>query len=136
MEIETRETVKAFAERVGVTMPVAFTAASNPNIDDMPEGSTHWRVILAIGGRTLETPWSMGPALKDGPELISVLGALISDAAGYENARSFEEWCGDYGYDTDSRRAERTYNATAESAKALRRFLADEYEHAIWETED
>jgi hypothetical protein len=58
------------------------------------------------------------------PKVEEVLDILASDACGYDNSRSFEEWCGDYGYDTDSRRAEKIYNLNAESAKQLRQWMS------------
>ena len=131
----TRETVTALAERIGVRMLVAFGAPANPNMDDMPAESKHWLVTLELDGRTLDTPYSMGPAFKDGPTTSAVLGSLIMDASGYDDARTFENWCAMYGYDTDSRKAERTYNAVAEATKALRSLLGEHYEHALWETD-
>lgn len=45
------------------------------------------------------------------PTLDMVLSSLASDANAYLNADGFEGFCEDFGYDTDSRAAERTYNA-------------------------
>ena len=38
---------------------------------------------------------------------------------------NFEEFCRDYGYDSDSRRAEQTYHAVVEEWKKVRRFFTD-----------
>lgn len=59
------------------------------------------------------------------PRLADVLDCLASDANGYDNSRNFEDWASDYGYDTDSRKAEATYRIVAEQAKGLRYFLGD-----------
>lgn len=40
----------------------------------------------------------------------------MGDSWGYENARSFEEWAGEYGYDPDSRKAEATWKAVGKNA--------------------
>jgi hypothetical protein len=55
------------------------------------------------------------------PPLLDVLYSLVmdSDADDY----TFEEWCDSYGYDTDSRKAESTYNACREIGTKLRRML-------------
>jgi hypothetical protein len=45
------------------------------------------------------------------PELAEVLQSLASDASGALNAGTFEAWASDYGYDSDSRKAEKIYEA-------------------------
>ena len=77
----------------------------------------------------------MGPALTDEPDAADVLNCLASDASGYENAGSFEEWAGEYGYDTDSRSAERTFSAVESQTLALRSFLGERYGDYLWDTE-
>jgi len=37
--------------------------------------------------------------------------------------RRSEDWCAEYGYDTDSRKAERTFRAVERQTKALKRML-------------
>jgi hypothetical protein len=71
------------------------------------------------------------------PTLESILDCIASDAGGYENARDFEEWCSEYGYDTDSRKAEKIYQATAEQTKKLRHLIGDNelYKKLLWEIE-
>lgn len=61
------------------------------------------------------------------PELADVLNSLRLDAEGIENARNFEEWAGEYGYDTDSRKAEETYRDCQKMAGKLARFLGVAY---------
>ena len=46
----------------------------------------------------------------------------------YSADYSFEEFCGEYGYDTDSRRAERIHRAVQEQARQMRRLLGDDLE--------
>lgn len=53
--------------------------------------------------------------------ILSCLDLLYSD--------SFEEFCNEFGYDTDSRKAEKTYNAMLEQDRNLRRlFTLEELE--------
>ena len=52
------------------------------------------------------------------PELADVLHSLASDAE-VLNAGDFDCWASDFGYDTDSRAAEATYNACVEIAVKL-----------------
>lgn len=98
---------------------------------DMPDGSRHWRVILGRRQPTgqyhqMTVYFSQGPAIEREPSAEDVLDCLASDYSGFDNARSFEDWCGEYGYDTDSRKAEATYRAVQQQAEKLERFLTRE----------
>ena len=118
-----------------------------------PEGKWEhmlWHVTLEHEGRTLETPWKAGmahvvkrkaspfinPRTSEGewrdregltrpkpPDMFDVLYSLCMDAQSYENARDFEDFCGEFGYSTDSIKADQTYRACGESAKRLRSVL-------------
>jgi hypothetical protein len=127
----------AFIEENGIRMSAEW-ADSNPNMDDPVPGSSHWRCRFRSskvrGSMTIY--FSMGPAHTREPEVAEVLECLALDASGFENARGFADWCGDYGYDTDSRRAERTHRAVARQAAELRRFLGESaYDALLWRTE-
>lgn len=124
--------ITQFCNKYGVKATADY-ADRNPHMDDMVPGSSHWRVTLRRKGsrKQLTVPFSMGPALIGQPEADSVLDCLVSDAAGLDGSRSFEEWCGDYGYDTDSRRAERTYKAVEKQSRKLRNFLGELYDEAV-----
>jgi hypothetical protein len=70
------------------------------------------------------------------PDAGTVLDCLAADAAGHDNADSFEDWAAEYGYETDSRKAERTYNLTGTQAGKLRRFLGNVlYEELLYQVE-
>lgn len=55
------------------------------------------------------------------PKLADVLQCLASDAGALEE--TFEDWCSNYGYDSDSRKAEKTYRACVETAQQLVRLF-------------
>ena len=97
--------------------------------------STPWKVTLRMAGRSLTVPFYTGPAITREPSAADVLECLLDDSSSFENASSFEEWAEEFGYDTDSRKAERTYKAVEAQAKKLRRFLGDDYEDWLWHTE-
>ena len=49
-----------------------------------------------------------------------VLGSVAQDCRGpYVDRQSFEDWCSEYGYDTDSRKAEATFRACREGGERL-----------------
>lgn len=78
----------------------------------------------------MTTPYHMGSANAGGPGVADVLSCLISDGESVANAggNTFEAWCADFGYDADSRRAERTFKACAALGQKVRRLLGDAYE--------
>lgn len=60
------------------------------------------------------------------PKLDDVVHSLVSDGSAHFDSQSFEDWCGDFGYDTDSRKAEDTYRTCDEIGKKLMRALGRE----------
>jgi len=108
----------------------------NPNMDD--EDMDHWKVTLRrkFPRRQMTVYFSMGYGHNGAePTAEDVIDCLASDASGYDNARGFEDWAGDYGYDADSRKAERIYRVVGRDAARLRRFLGDDYSAILYDTE-
>lgn len=69
------------------------------------------------------------------PTTAEVLSCLADDASGSDD-HSFADWCGEYGYDEDSRTAERTWKACQHAAKRLLAFLGtDLYGQLLYSTE-
>lgn len=129
--METARTVLnmyQFCQFYNVTMSFEMVY-ENPNIDDMPRGSTHYRCKLQrrVDGkrRQLTTYFSMGPALCEDPDAASVLYCLASDSSCVENCNDFEDFASDLGYDPDSRKAEKIYKACVRQSKKLKQFLGD-----------
>ena len=100
------------------------TGEDNP---DFPN-SDSWKVTLYFGKRQLTVPFYKGFGHQGRPPSVTeVLSCLISDAQSVANAVDFEDWCADFGYDTDSRKAERTYKECVKIAGKLHKFLGDEF---------
>jgi hypothetical protein len=96
-----------------------------------------WTVTLLSWRRRLTVPFYMGMGHNGKePTAADVMHYLCSDAAGFDNASGFEDWCSEYGYETDSRKAEATYRQIERQAKRLRQFLGDEYEALVFSDED
>jgi len=73
----------------------------------------------------MTVPFSMGDGYNGAkPTVDTVLDCLASDASGADE--TFEYWCGNFGYDTDSRRAEKTYKAVQRQTAKLRAFLGED----------
>jgi hypothetical protein len=63
------------------------------------------------------------------PESVDVIQSLLSSATD----DSFESWCGDCGYDTDSRKAEKIYFDCRECERVMRRCFGPESYYAALE---
>lgn len=131
---EGRESLAAFIERTGITIDVEPTS-ENPNMADPSWEANHYLCTLHRGDAELKVPFSMGVGIDRGPTVGDVLESLASDASGAENASSFEDWAGEYGYDTDSRKAERTFKAVMGQTDELRDFLDNEFAALLWNTD-
>ncbi len=90
-----------------------------------------YTITLRYQGRQFTTPFWTGSA-HAWPSTSDVVNCLISDCsmlASYgDNPPSFEEWAADYGYDSDSRSAEKTYRDVIAQGERVRRLLGDDYE--------
>ena len=117
----------------------AEPADRNPNMEeDGKYPMDHWRVTLRRAGRKMTVYFSMGQAHNGkAPKAAEVLNCLALDSAGIENAGDFDGWCRGYGYDTDSRKAHRTYAACQRQAQRLRQFIGSDeaYQALLFDTE-
>ena len=128
-------TLRQFLDKYPVRIRSVLVDA-NPNMNDMPEGSAHWRVTLSLRRSRMSLHYSQGPAVVEEPKVGDVLDCLASDASSYENARDFADFCADFGCDTDSRKAEAIYRVFGRQAASLKRMLGQEaYNLLLWETE-
>lgn len=64
---------------------------------------------------------NLAKAQKVTPKLADVIYSLLMDGSAYFDAQTFEDWCNEYGYDTDSRKAETIWKACDEIGRNLAR---------------
>lgn len=88
--------------------------------------ATGYRCTLKYKGRQYSFDFWQGPAISRDPDAAGCLDCLLSDAQG--GRQSFEDFCGEFGYDTDSRSAEQTHKACEKVAEGLERLFGDEFE--------
>jgi len=91
--------------------------------------SAIFRLQPADQNTALEIITAAARIYKMQPELADVIAALIMDGSADFDAQSFEDWASNYGYDTDSRTAEKMYSECLRTGQAIRRAVtADELE--------
>lgn len=129
-------TLQEFIDATGLVLTSQPTDR-NPHMEDSGRMDNYKVKLRAKELGTMRLYFSKGFGHQgQPPELDEVLECLASDAAGIENSGSFEGWCGEYGYDTDSRRAARTYNNTERQADRLKQFLGEDYyQQLLWEVQ-
>ena len=92
--------------------------------DNWQDTADQW--LVTIGGQVFDYFTGIGHRKDDisqKPKLDDVLYALIGDASASEE--SFDDWCSNFGYDTDSRKALETYLQCQETATKLRKAGVD-----------
>lgn len=111
-------------------MGVRFTMSridSRPDgfMSDMGPGSSHWKVTIERGSKSFEIFYSMGSAHTGLPSETGVFNSLLLDTS--EDLDDFEDWADSIGYDSDSRKAYRIFEACQETNRKLSRmFTASE----------
>ncbi len=134
MTTDTAQPIAKFIAAYHVRMTVEY-ADSNPHMANS-ETMNHFKCTLKRGRRQLSLIFSQGFGIHGEPTAADVLDCLASDANGLDNAGSFEEWANEFGYDTDSRKAERAYHAIERQASALQSLLgAEGYTQLLYGTE-
>ncbi len=113
--------------RITVTYGASLAYAKQ---DDWQRKSNGYRVRLTFQRRSMSLDFWQGSAVTSDPTAEGVLECLLSDASGADE--SFEDWCAELGYDSDSRKAEAIYKAVKRQTEKLRRFLGAEFESFLY----
>lgn len=110
---------------------ITLTATRTDRNPAMPDfNGDHWRGTLKRPGKQMSLFFSKGYGHGGTPPTAEeVLECLRSDAC--TDGDTFEEFCFSLGYDSDSRRAKKTYKAFKRQAAKLRTFLEDLFEEFL-----
>jgi len=148
-----REEIEEFMTANRITVESVFIPWSRSRNKGEKQPSLNWKVTIKKDGRhVLTTDYSAGmghaPSYKHFvsiavmtsvklecehgkaagkpilPDACDVLYSLASDASVLDYSE-FENWASDFGYDTDSRKAEAIYRACLDTALKLRNGLGD-----------
>ena len=114
---------KAFAKARGIRVEVLSDDGTRWDADGWEHRAFTLRLHRAESSATMDTDWRQGMGVTSSPEDEpgTVLDSLASDALlGLEH---FDAFCGDLGYDTDSRKAFAAWEACQRTADQLATFL-------------
>ncbi len=67
------------------------------------------------------------PNAEDKAGIIDAIYGYASDGLAFRNSRNFLDFCGEFGYDEDSRKAEKIYKACEKADERLSRIFGDDY---------
>ena len=118
-------TIDEFIKKNNLRMEVRKTF-SNPSMDAGKYEMNHYEIKIIKNNNSFVTHYSMGLGLKYTPKITGVIDCLAMEASGVENEGTFENWCDSFGYDTDSRKAERIWETIKIEAKQLKTLLGQE----------
>ena len=118
-------TLKELSLGIGMTA-VRGAHLDFKKMDDWQQKANDWRITLRYKGHSYSFDYWQGVGIKEDPTIEGVMENLLSDASA--DQETFEDWCANYGYDTDSRKAEKTYKACVKQTKAVKRLLGKDYE--------
>src|SRR5947209_1286815 len=100
--------LSTLTDRVSIRSESGGAKLAYDQRDDWQRKAHDHRVTLTYKRRRYSFDWWQGQAVTDKPTAAECLEALLSEASADE--QTFEEWAGELGYDTDSRKAERTHH--------------------------
>jgi hypothetical protein len=82
--------------------------------------ANHFKCTLKNGSKSISINFSQGFGIKNDPEIDSVLDALKID---FVDGLSFQDFCLDFGYPTDSISALKTYKACLKNTDKVKKLF-------------
>jgi hypothetical protein len=129
----TTTRLKTLAGKVGIVCRYGAKMGYEHQ-DEWQQRCNGYRCTIKYQGRRYSFDFWQGVAFTDDPTAEGCLDCLLSDAQAGE--QSFEEFCSEWGYDEDSRKAERTHGACQRVAREMRRLLGDDFETFLYAERD
>jgi hypothetical protein len=123
--VKTNQTKRRMMKMKNVRMGLNYLGTTT--------GDNNWKcneykATLKYGSKQLTVPFYTGMGWDKEPSVDDVLSSLVMDAKTSEYTTSFEDFAHEFGYDADSRKAEKTYKDVMRTGKKVINFLGDDYE--------
>jgi hypothetical protein len=103
-------------------------------LDEWQQKAHPYTVTLKYDRKQMTVPFFMGSALSHEPTLEDVMPCLLSDLS--LSDYDFEGFCHEFGYDEDSRKAYKTFQAVQKNGKKLEKLLGDDLNKVIEQYQD
>jgi hypothetical protein len=110
-------------DAMGVSFDCSSILERPDGVGDWGADATHWRINIKRGAEVMTVHYSMGSAHTGEPQDADVFNSLLMDTSDIEG-ETFEDWAENLGYDTDSRKAEKAFNACKEEFESLQRLFS------------
>lgn len=125
-DMNRKPTLRALSKRVRISTIGVGAKLPWDQQDEWQRNSNSWRVTLRYDGRRMSLDFWTGIGCRGEPDAESVLDCLLSECSAlYED---FEEWACNLGFDSDSRKAEKTYKACVKLGNKIKRLLGDDFD--------
>ena len=111
------------AEQTAKNLGIKLTVKSKEHKDYWNDATKRWVFKLRLSRGRKSYTFDFGQSIAAGdkePTMYDVLTCLQKYEIG-----TFEEFCGDFGYDEDSRSAEKTYKAVSKEYEAMSRMFTE-----------
>lgn len=102
--------------------------------DDWQRKSNGYRITLRYHGKRMTLDFWQGSGIKDDPSAEGVMDCLLSDASCAQD--SYKDFCGNCGYEEDSRKAYGTYRQIMKQTERLKNLLGSEFEAFLYAERD
>jgi len=109
-----------------LTMECGRVDSRSDGLNNEAHLTRHFRCRIRKGAKQMSLYFSQGSAHVKDPTLEDTLESLSLDGSSYDNSRGFEDWAAEYGYEPDSRKAEKIYKAVKRQQDQLERLLGEE----------
>jgi hypothetical protein len=116
---EDRDIYRVTLKRGGAEYVFTFGQSIANSAPWMRVGSM-CRTDYSYANHFADAPWKQNP-MRSQPDAYTILSSLEGT-----NPGTFEDFCGEFGYDTDSRKAEKTYKAVVEQYLSLSRMYSQD----------
>lgn len=132
--MEEQDTIQNLVARHLITMK-SVPADRNPHMEagDWSSKAHHWKCTLKRKGLQFTVYFSMGMLRPEEPSIEEVIDCLRADRDSIESSGSFEDWASELGYDSDSRKAFKSYSVSKKQSFKFAGFMGrealDELDH-------
>ena len=107
---------------MGITLQLTqIPCRTDKASDQWSKDARHFHMTITRTGKKdqIAIEYSQGSAIKTLPDIEDIVFCLLGDSDPVINGYTFEEWASNFGYDVDSRSAEKIYRSCVDTGKKM-----------------